>query len=453
MVLKQQRGDCNDVLIIDASKGFEKIGKNNKLRSSDIKRIVDTVSARKNVDKFSRTVSREEIRKNDYNLNIPRYVDSSENAESWDIYASMFGGIPAKELDGLSTYWNAFPNLRSALFGDNGAEYVHFSVEDIKKAVHEHSDVTGFASLFETAFADLDTYLYDELIGCDQTAINTSKEESTLSDNIFARLADIPLVDVYEAYQILDNEWSRIAIDLEIIQTEGFGAARQVDPNMVIKRKDNKEIEVQEGWIGHVIPFGLVQSAYFFDELSKLNEYETRLSKIASEYEKLLDGLSKEDKSRAFVNDDKTAFVAAEVKKSIKVRDVEDEIIAVLKKYTDLAKEEKTLKKQIKEDNAALIIKTKAAIEQLTDEQIREFLKAKWITPVVTELFKLPVNIVNELISKLEVLSKKYETTFEEVDEEIKETEKSLCTMIDDLVGNDFDMQGLAELKKLLGGV
>ena len=98
-------------------------------------------------------------------------------------------------------------------------------------------------------------------------------------------------------------------------------------------------------------------------------------------------------------------------------------------------------------------IKTKAAIEQLTDEQIREFLKAKWITPVVTELFKLPVNIVNELISKLEVLSKKYETTFEEVDEEIKETEKSLCTMIDDLVGNDFDMQGLAELKKLLGGV
>lgn len=345
MVLKQQRGDCNDVLIIDASKGFEKIGKNNKLRSSDIKRIVDTVSARKNVDKFSRTVSREEIRKNDYNLNIPRYVDSSENAESWDIYASMFGGIPAKELDGLSTYWNAFPNLRSALFGDNGAEYVHFSVEDIKKAVHEHSDVTGFASLFETAFADLDTYLYDELIGCDQTAINTSKEESTLSDNIFARLADIPLVDVYEAYQILDNEWSRIAIDLEIIQTEGFGAARQVDPNMVIKRKDNKEIEVQEGWIGHVIPFGLVQSAYFFDELSKLNEYETRLSKIASEYEKLLDGLSEEDKSRAFVNDDKTAFVAAEVKKSIKVRDVEDEIIAVLKKYTDLAKEEKTLKK------------------------------------------------------------------------------------------------------------
>lgn len=162
MVLKQQRGDCNDVLIIDASKGFEKIGKNNKLRSSDIKRIVDTVSARKNVDKFSRTVSREEIRKNDYNLNIPRYVDSSENAESWDIYASMFGGIPAKELDGLSTYWNAFPNLRSALFGDNGAEYVHFSVEDIKKAVHEHSDVTGFASLFETAFADLDTYLYDD---------------------------------------------------------------------------------------------------------------------------------------------------------------------------------------------------------------------------------------------------------------------------------------------------
>ncbi|MDD5901223.1 MAG: type I restriction-modification system subunit M, partial [Lachnospiraceae bacterium] len=93
MVLRQKR-EHTDTLIIDASKGYAKEGKNNKLRASDIKRIVDTVIARENIEKFSRCVSREEIRLNDYNLNIPRYVDSSEKAESWDIYASMFGGIP-----------------------------------------------------------------------------------------------------------------------------------------------------------------------------------------------------------------------------------------------------------------------------------------------------------------------------------------------------------------------
>lgn len=119
MVLKQTRSNT-DILIIDASKGFEKAGKNNKLRASDIKKIADTVAARKSIEKFSRVVSREEIRQNEYNLNIPRYVDSTEKAESWDIYASMFGGIPACELDELSSYWKAFPNLKKALYENKG---------------------------------------------------------------------------------------------------------------------------------------------------------------------------------------------------------------------------------------------------------------------------------------------------------------------------------------------
>lgn len=118
MVLRQKR-EREDVLIIDASKGYTKEGKNNKLRASDIKRIADTFVKRESIPKFSRTVSREEIRANDYNLNIPRYVDSSEAAEHWDVYASMFGGIPAAELDELSAYWAAFPALRGELFAEN----------------------------------------------------------------------------------------------------------------------------------------------------------------------------------------------------------------------------------------------------------------------------------------------------------------------------------------------
>ena len=93
MELRQKR-ENTDVLIVDASKGFEKEGKNNKLRACDIRKIVDTVTMRLDLPKYSRSITREEIRANDYNLNIPRYVDSSEAAESWDIYASMFGGIP-----------------------------------------------------------------------------------------------------------------------------------------------------------------------------------------------------------------------------------------------------------------------------------------------------------------------------------------------------------------------
>lgn len=115
MVLRQKR-ENTDVLVIDASKGFVKEGKNNKLRASDIKRIADTFIKREGIPKFSRLVSREEIRSNDYNLNIPRYVDSSEAPEHWDVYASMLGGIPTAEIDEMSVYWAAFPALKKALF-------------------------------------------------------------------------------------------------------------------------------------------------------------------------------------------------------------------------------------------------------------------------------------------------------------------------------------------------
>lgn len=115
MVLKKNR-PTSDVLIIDASKGFEKSGKNNKLRASDIKKIVDTVKNRTEHEKYSVKVSKETIQENEYNLNITRYVDSADDPEKWDIRATMFGGIPETEVDAYEEFWDAFPGLRDALF-------------------------------------------------------------------------------------------------------------------------------------------------------------------------------------------------------------------------------------------------------------------------------------------------------------------------------------------------
>ena len=163
MVLKQKR-ENTDVLIIDASKGFIKEGKNNKLRASDIKRISDAVAARADYPKFSRVVTQDEIRKNHYNLNIPRYVDSSESAESWDIYASMFGGIPKSEIDELCEYWKAFPNLKQTLFNDNGTPYVTLAANDIKSQIKNHADVIEFEKAFGDTFANFSDFLKDELL-------------------------------------------------------------------------------------------------------------------------------------------------------------------------------------------------------------------------------------------------------------------------------------------------
>lgn len=448
MVLKQKRTNT-DVLIVEASKGFIKVGKNNKLRASDIKRIVDVVTKRESVEKFSKVVSRDEIRNNEYNLNIPRYVDSSEASESWDIYASMFGGIPWSEIDELKEYWHAFPSLKSALFENTSSDYCKLTATDIKKVIKDHNDIQSFENNYYAAFNGFDQYLYDELIDKMDT-LNISKTEAVLSLNIFERLKNIPLVDKYEAYQLLDDDWTKLAVDLEMIQTEGFEATKKVDPNMVVKKKDGKEQEVQEGWVGRIIPFDLIQDTLLADDKVALKEKENRLSEIASEYEELFESLTEEEKEGDYASEG--GFVNAEIKKALKSDSIEPEIKEKLLKAAALNTEEKSLKAAIKKETRLLEVKTKDTIEGLSDTQVIELLKAKWIQPLIQSLMKLPDRIVNELVSKIETLAKKYETTFAEVETEIADTQAVLSAMIDELEGSDSDMLGLQEFKKMLGG-
>lgn len=456
MVLKQKR-ENTDILIIDASKGFVKEGKNNKLRASDIKRITDTVLKRESIDKFSKVVTREEIRSNDYNLNIPRYVDSSEAAESWDVYASMFGGIPVLEIETLNEYWKAFPTLKNTLFTNSDIPYVDLAVKDIKHTIKNHTDIIKFKEAFASAFKDFHSYLEEAWIE-KMREVEIGKAENKVSENIFARLVNIPLIDKYEAYQLLDNEWGKIAVDLEIIQSEGFEATKKVDPNLIVKKKDGKEQEVQDGWIGHVIPFDLVQKELLAEQSTALEEKESRLAEIPSLYEELLNSLTEEEKESEVLNDNNDAFVGKEVIKKLKElkKEVPTEevkkFIGKLEQYNRLAQEEKELKKQIKQETAELHMLTKETIEKLSDEMVRELLDKKWIGNLIENINKLPDTIVDNLVAKIQTIRSKYATTYFEIEKEIRETEKFLSTMIDDLEGNEFDMKGLSEFKALLMG-
>ena len=450
MVLRQKRPNT-DVLIIDASKHFEKVGKNNKLRASDIKRIVDTVVQRKTVDKFSRVVERDEIRRNDYNLNIPRYVDSSEQAESWDILAVMSGGIPNAEIDQLRDYWDAFPNLRDQLFRSDSASYSALAVEDVSEAVKASADAKAYMDNFSTHFSDFSGYLREGLID-KLHSMEQPVSEDEISSNIYARLATVPLVDYYEAYEILDHAWTTISSDLETIQREGFAATKCVDPNMVLKKKGSTEEEVQEGWAGRILPFSLVQEQLMGAELAALRVHEDRLTQIASEYEEALDSLSEEDKEADFVSEEKNGFVWPAVKKAIKAKEAEPEVLAVLKAALALNEEEKALKKRVKEESAQLHLKTKETIEGLSDEQVLLLLEQKWIAPLAEQLYALPQAAVDGLVKQVSALAQKYAATLTDLDAEIGRTEREFSAMLEQLTGSASDMAGLAELKKLLGG-
>ena len=456
MVLKQKR-ENTDVLIVDASRGFIKEGKNNKLRASDIKRISDVVIARESVDKFSKIVNREEIRSNEYNLNIPRYVDSSESADTWDIYATMFGGIPKSEIETLHKFWITFPTLRDTLFLNSDTPYAELATDEIKMTIKNHTDVIAFEDAFRSAFESFTPYLREELLN-KMNEVAVSKEESVLSENIFERLKNFPIIDRYDAYQILDNEWTKIAIDLENIQTEGFEATKQVDPNIVIKKKEGKDQEVQEGYVGHIIPFELVQTTLLKKDYDALKAKENRLSEIPSVYEEIIDSMTEDEKETDVLNDSNDTFVAKEVLKKLKELNAETDTVESIEfrnkliRVDELIKEEKELKAQIKKESAELHTLTKATIENLSDEQVYDLLDKKWIESLVKNLHTLPETVVDSLVSKIQAMQNKYAITFFEVESQIQETEQLLYKMIDELVGDEFDMKGLSEFKTLLGG-
>lgn len=457
MVLRQKR-ERTDVLIVDASKGFIKEGKNNKLRACDIRKIADTVIKRKPQPKFARLVTRDEIRENDYNLNIPRYVDSSETTESWDIYATMFGGIPVKEIDELNKYWDALPGLKETIFSNISTDYAELKADELKHTITNHLSVKTFVDSYNQSFAGFDDFLKNELL-TNTESVKVNSEEPILSEAIFSRIESIPLIDKYDAYQILDDRWNVISVDLEIIQTEGFSANKAVDPNMVIKKVKGKDQEVQEGWVGRIMPFELVQETYLKNELKQIKEKEQRLFEITSGIEELFDSFSEEEKEGDTVNEAKDSFVNAAVGKEAKLLKVEvkkngpfeeDTYEAKILKVDKLIDEQKKLNSQVKAETAKLHAKTKKTIEELTDEQVYELLELKWITPLINSLNNLPNGVLQQLVDKVQALAEKYATTFADVMNEIDKTKSSLALQIDELTGNEFDMKGLSEFKVLL---
>jgi len=454
MVLRQKR-ENTDVLIIDASKGFKKEGKNNKLRACDIRKIVDTIKSRRDIEKYSKVVSLEDIRANDYNLNIPRYVDSSETVESYDIYASMFGGIPETELVKFDKYWEVFPSLKGELFA--GEDYLSLKSENIRETIKNNRDVLQFIKDYRLRFGDLGAYL-DSILIANATTINIPKTQEIIANNIFMRFVDITLIDPYGAYEIFENKFTEISGDLELIQTEGIKAVTQVDPNMVIKKKNGKDVEVQEGWKGHILPFDLVQEICLSERKRDLKEKQEKLAEIPSSYEEILESLSEDDKEiiSEALNDTNDTFVFKNIKavvKSLKADGESKELIESLEKAEKLNNEEKKLKTEIKQGEDELHLETKAKIESLSEEEINNLLHKKWSSPIYNGILGLSDEMLKAFTKDVEALSTKYAVTMDDLEKEIKETEKSLASMLSELTGSERDMEGINELIKLLGGI
>lgn len=452
MVLRKVR-DANDhcVLFIDASKGFVKDGTRNRLRECDIKKIADTVRDRREIPGFSRLVDKEVIEQNDYNLNIPRYVDSSEQAEHFDIYATMNGGIPVAEIDQLSSYWHVLPTLRGDIFDiTDGNPYASLKTDNIVRAINDNSDVMQFESTFHDAFDGFADDLHNRLI-TNLKSVHELSAQDDIADEIFHRLATIPLVDRYAAYQALADNWQMIVGDIETIkQEEGWEACRKVDNDTKMVKNGNVEEEVTCGVKGRVIPFSLVQRDFFQNELDELNDLRSRLEAIASELDEIRDGFTEDEQAVYLDEQDNTKLNKKAIKADAKKTDgsVDEDTKKKLARIVELWDEQAKTRKDIRTKEDELVTKTALKIEHLTDAEVEMLLHEKWIEPVCRGIDDTLTAVLSDIESSVNKLAKKYAVSFHSLQKAEETEQAALAALTDELTGDSYAVDGLRELFK-----
>ena len=450
MVLKQHR-DNDDVLIINASKGFVKDGKQNKLRACDIKRITDTVRDRKSIPGFSRAVSRDEIRQNGYNLNIPRYVDSSEAAVQYDIYATMFGGIPENEIDLLDNYWQALPSLRSELFKSNedGSPYASVKVGNIADAINVNADVKALQQSFADAFEGFEDMLHEHLI-TNVMSVKEMKEQDIIAEEIFHRLESIALVDKYTAYQVLADNWQIIINDIETIQSDGIDAVRTVEPAYKIKKDGDDEIEVPDGLKGRIMPFELVQSVNFQSELDAIAQLQAEVDECVSNLEDAPNNFTEEEAAVYLEDGDNLKLNKKKITKDAKAKGdfIEPDTKVKLKEIVALWDKQSKTNKAIKVAKTELEEKTIDAIENLTNEEVDFFLHKKWIDPICQGISNTLTVVLSTFEKAIVALEAKYAESYNEIESKITDNQSQLTEMIAQLTGDEFAIKGLNNLIK-----
>ncbi len=452
MVLKRHRTD-DKVLIIDASKGFVKEGKQNKLRACDIRKISDTVKSRQTIDKFSRLVTRDEIRQNGYNLNIPRYVDSAEPAVQYDILATMQGGIPNSEIDGLTDYWQALPSLRGELFNDiDGRPYSIAATTDTAATIEANEDVARLQQQFNDAFSGFADALHSMLI--DNVAdVQELNAQDAIAVDIFRRLQSVPLVDKYTAYQALAERWDSVANDIEIIRQEGMDAVRTVEPAFKMKKDKDEYVEVADGQKGRILPFELVQHELLPDQLYAITQKEQRLAAIDDEIQSVVEEFTDEE-TEAYVIEEKLDAAKVKADEKTKGKNVNPNVEPVtrekLLRIVVFFNEQSSLKKEIAAAKIQLEKDTIDVIHNLTAEQAKAMLHVKWITPICNGINETLAVALADLETKVSALVKKYAVSYTALNVQLAESKKELASLIDELTGDEFTMAGLQSFKDSL---
>jgi len=420
---KKDASTREGIFMIDASKGFVKDGNKNRLREQDIHRIVDVFTKQLEVPKFSRFVSTKEIAEKEYNLNLPRYIDSQEEEDLQNIEAHLQGGIPNEDIDALSKYWQVCPNLQKNLFKPadrQGFSELTIGEDEIKKTIYDHPEFIDFGKRVQTVF---DTWKANHLATLKQITPDTKPKEliAILSEDLLKVFEEVRLIDNYDVYQHLMTYWNEtMQDDAYLIVSNGWHA--DVTP---IKNKKGK----QTGWESALLPKELVINRYFKEDKSSLEDLNSQLDEVSAQMEELNEehsgdeGLLEDAKTEAG-NLSKTSINARLKDKS---NPPDEDEIKVLKQYLQLLNKEADIKKSIKNLEAELDQRLFKKYQQLTEDEVKQLVvEDKWLT-TLEELVQSELDRVSQkLTSRIKELATRYESTLPELDQEVGKLTKKV---------------------------
>jgi type I restriction enzyme M protein len=431
------------IFMIDASAEFMKDGPKNRLRAQDIHRIVDVFNKAQDVPRYARLVSFDEIEKNEFNLNLPRYIDSQTPEDRQDIEGHLKGGIPVDDIDALQRYWDVCPGLRKALFKKNRPGYVDLAVDKaaIKTTIYEHPEFTAFIDGMNAHFAEWRRKTAKTLKAL-KPGFHPRQLIARLGEDLLAHYADKPLIDAYDVYQHLMDYWDAVMQDDCYLIAEGGWKA---ETYRVIETKKGKEGKagksVDRGWACDLVPKPLIVARYFAKEQAAINQLAAELESVTARLTEMEEEHGGEEGAFAELEKVNRANVAGRLKELEAEQGAASKSAArgraapmaamaaeptsefgdaseldVLKEWLERSDRESALKKRLKEAEATLDAKALAQYPRLTEAEVKALVvDDKWLAALEAAIHAEMDGTSQALTRRIKDLVERYERAVPEL--------------------------------------
>ena len=455
---KEDAENRKGIFMIDAGKDFTKDGNKNRLREQDIHKMVDAFNKQETIEKYSRLVPIKEIAdsKNDYNLNIPRYIDSQQADDIQDIEAHLLGDIPNVDIEALQNYWKVYPTLKEVLFKNSkrkGYSHPNINKDKLKQTIFNHPEFTQFSKKMEKVFSTWKTKNVMYLKGL-KLGLKPKQVIAQVSEDLLHAYNNIQLIDAYDVYQHMMNYWNEtMQDDCYIIATDGWKA----EPYRIIeKNKQGKDVD--KGWTCDLVPPELVINRYFLKDKKALEQLQSEKENIAAQISELeeehsaeeghfadfdkvsktsvlkrlkeLEITAKEDEKKVANKKSKVLALAAEPETLYKTARKQVEEYAgngekyVLEKYVSLVDIQSQLNLNIKIAEAELSLKCMNQYSKLSVDDIKQLvIDDKWMATIEAAVKEEMDRVSQSLTQRINELVERYETPMPLLTKEVEDFE------------------------------